>query len=198
MSAVAAKASAKWPHVKWTGQSSMHVSQAFTFPELSKYTRADAGLVLKIMDKGDLAGETYGHLTKTFPEFEYLFAADQFRSLFMVDIWRHFNKMGSCYTEGKFQNPTTGNWFHKIAVNPQWVGGFRNWVDDRATGHVDIGFRFRIIESGEEEEGEIRERATKTIEIAHEEMANVVEAIQMEVKEPTMAEVKEALKVYQY
>lgn len=115
---------------------------------------------------------------------EWLLERDTFAKLFLVDIDLMLQGKPTSVSPDRIQNPSTGNWFHRIALLPPYVGGIRFWAEDFTSGSLSIGFRFRIVKLlSESEEVDVRAEARERETTVLVEVESVYDAI-MDIPEP--------------
>lgn len=191
MAKVITKASQYFPHINWNGQSEIRVSvyRSTTLP----FSKSDWQKVLALVAKQNAGIKIYKDITTRFQGIEWLITADEFNTIFLVDVYRHLKGMPDYESPSKLLNPATGNRFHRFGLIGTLVGGIRFWCDgygsndyddesDSGKG-LDFGFRFRIEDQDEDEES-TRIRAREIVEEAQAQIEMVMDSF-MEVAEPT-------------
>lgn len=180
-------------NLNWTGRSDIHVS---IFKECIILGSAeDSSVLLSRLDKGKVGYAIYTYLTTRLEQVEWLISADEFNTLFLVDMYRHLNNQGDTKADSKLQNPITGNVIHRLGLRGDLVGGIRFWVAENNnalglyTGYSNVGWRFRLERLTLENEEPIRVRAREIIEESQMMIEMVLDSF-MAVAEPTKQEMK--------
>lgn len=184
MSKFVSDISSIFPGVSWHGQSKIHTS-VFMEGVLS-VPFEDRANILFVLSQQNVGGLIWDSLMTRFGKFEWLLDKETFAKLFLVDVDLHLQGKKSSPSPNQIVNPATGNFFHRIALLPPYVGGVRFWAEDYFNS-TSIGFRFRIVKMLDEAEeidvrAEAREREAQVIL----EMASVYDAI-MDISEPPVS-----------
>lgn len=178
-----------FPNVSWHGQSNIHVS-IYAEGGLNIAFSERPQILYALMEK-DIGGAIYDMLQKRFGKMEWLLERETFAKLFLVDIDLQLQGKSTSDSPNRIQNPATGNWFHRIALLPPYVGGVRFWAEN-FYGSTNIGFRFRIVKMlNESEEVDVRAEAREREAAVILEVSSVYDSI-MEIQEPPKAAVEAA------
>lgn len=150
-----------WPHVEWTGGSAIHASRYASWDASAN----SAEQLIQQSTSNQWAQQVYTFLVDLFDNFEWLLSKEDFEALMNADLYRYAQNGSTTKTPHMLTNPVTGNQFHLIARINEVVGGIRFWADKGWGGSYNVGFRFRI-EMTEEEEVLTRERLRLAVEEA--------------------------------
>ena len=169
-------AQSRWPHVAFTGGSSIHASRADSVgtawidphdPRFSFRNIRDSKATSRIWNK----------VTAMFGDMEFLLDYEQFRDMLLLDFSLLAEGKPTHRTHDRLKNPTTGNRFHRIALSPPFVGGIRVWFDmPYQSSKVHLFFRFRL-ETPQENHDKIRAKAAEKIKEVELEMETVYETM---------------------
>lgn len=178
-----------FPGVFWHGGSHIHVS-IFAEGGLDIPFSNRPGILHALMTK-DVGGAIYDMLQKRFGKMEWVLERDVFSKLFLVDIDLQLQGKATSDSPHRIQNPATGNWFHRVALLPPYVGGVRFWAEDY-DGTTAVGFRFRIVKMVDEsEEVDVRAEAREREATVLLEVSSVYDAV-MDIAEPPKADLESA------
>jgi hypothetical protein len=157
-------ASVVFPNAVWTGGSGIHASVArggvipgVPFPEKAK-------LILKSMVDSGFFQYVQRVMNKHAGGMEWIISPEDFENLLLLDLHRLSNGLPTTETKARLQNPSTGNYFHRVTLleDKNIVGGVRVWIEGSYDGEdTQIGFRYRlerIIPEGEETQEDAAQR----------------------------------------
>lgn len=177
-----------WPSVTWTGSSNIH--RSLMLEKQFKVDYEKTGELITLLSHGQYPEQLYGLFQDTFMGAEFLLSPDEFRSLCLLDYYRHMTGKGDSHTEKKLTNPMTGSKFHRMALINDFVGGVRFWANPSYynSGTI-LGLRFRW--EGKTEDEEItRIKVREKVEVDSAEWEEVKAAIN--IPEPTEEEAEKA------
>lgn len=175
------QASNTFPNVDWHGSSHIHVSvSAGSTIDLTFDQRP---MILYVLSEKHVGDSIWRYLMKRFGHMEWLIEQSTFTKLFLVDVDRNLLGMPTSESPDRIQNPVTQNYFHRIALLDNYVGGIRFWAEGYGD-YTQIGFRFRLVKiNGEGEEQNVREEARRRETIVSVEVQSAYDAI-LEINEP--------------
>lgn len=182
-----------FPHMHWTGASSIHRSHA-SGTTLSVSDKKKAAYMVKHTKYGSIITEYIK--TKVInglgsnKNIEWLLNDDELRDLVVVDSVHHINGDPDVESRRKLSNPVTGNRFHRLALIDGVVLGVRFWFDEVVDGTYEAGLRirFELYEPDQEEDirasvEELRASLGHEIEIITEDLVDVAEPLKDEIHE---------------
>lgn len=174
------KAQTLFPNVHFTGGSYKHASWARAGEADLDWDKKR--LIMKSLKETEFPGSVYRAILKNFPNMEWLMTPEEFDSLLLVDFYHLLKGMPTTETKMRLQNPSTGNFFHRITLIPDHdvVGGIRVWILPIGNG-IQIGFRYRMEPlSGETEHKKVRQKAAQHVLELEEEMSEIKEYVAQE------------------
>lgn len=179
------KASHIFPKASWTGQSHIHVSIA-RGGELP-YGMSDTMTLMTAIQNSNLSAYIFRVIEKNCPGMEWLMPPEAFSDLIKVDLYHLINGKATTVTKKRLQNPTTGNYFHRITMmeEHQIVGGVRVWLTPISHDATHFGFRFRL-ESQEQEAKKVRKHAEELVAQLEPEVHEIKEYVKGNVIEMPM------------
>ena len=157
------KATGLFPKAQWTGGSSIHASIARSGVVPLPFNKPR--VILKAMLDDHFGAYIMRTINKHCPGMEWLYSEDEFEDLVMVDFYRLLHGQATMKTDKRLQNPSTGNYFHRITLleTANVVGGVRVWCEKYGADNVMIGYRFRLQEA---QEAAKKERAKSRVKVA--------------------------------
>ena len=168
------KVSIKYPGVKWTGRSSIHVSRMGTV--FIPNPKMNAEEAQKAFHEKDLLDGLYRYVTNTFNGFGFIYDKAEFRTMLETDLLSMLDGGGPVQAPSDFQNPVTGNFFHFLGVDGEYHCGIRVWIEDYGQFQRFM-FRFRIVAPTTDHEKNL-------VKGLQEEDIPTVEEIELEFEEP--------------
>jgi hypothetical protein len=180
------KASQIYPEAVWTGGGPIHASIARNGEVPLSWD--DKSLIMRTLIKDEFPGRIERTIVKACPDMEWLMNSESLSNLVLVDYYRLLCGSSTMATKHRLKNPSTGNYFHRISLNPKedFVGGVRVWITPMTEDQCQIGFRFRL-ESliGEDEHTKVREKASAQVLELEAEMIEIKEFIAKNKSEQT-------------
>lgn len=165
------KAASLFPQAVWTGGSSIHASIARQ-GELPISFQDSQKMMAAIM-QSNLGAYIFRVVEKHCPGMEWLMPMEALESLVRVDLYRLLCGKATVETKKRLQNPSTGNYFHRVTLMEEHsiVGGVRVWLNPYTSEESVFGFRFRL----EEQQHEAKKIRAKAEELAKELEPEIVE-----------------------
>jgi len=130
-----------FPSVSFDGGSDIHAS--ICDDRIFNYYGHPAYALVKGIHRFGLAATFSETIMSKFSKMEFLISSIDLQEIMLGDIYKYLTNSYTLGGRGTLKNPVTGNYFHKIAVMGNLVGGVRAWaytIGDRLV----IGFRFRL------------------------------------------------------